>query len=183
MEQLKFWTKTNSLRRKNNMRQIPLKVKKTHKDAVLPFYAKEGDAGFDLVTTEKVTIPPQSYAKAPIGLAFELQEGYELQIRNRSGVTSKTWLRVQLGTVDSGYRGEVAVMVDNPSNFPLTIEKGFRIAQGVVNELPNVRIIEVEELNETSRGQGGFGSTGTRMVDVTTKTDKEPQFIEIKEEK
>jgi dUTP pyrophosphatase len=166
------------------MKQIQLKVKKLHEDAVVPFFAKEGDAGFDLVTTEKVTIPPQSYAKAPIGLAFELQEGYELQIRNRSGVTSKTWLRVQLGTIDSGYRGEVAVMVDNPSNFPLTIEKGFRIAQGVVNELPNVRIIEVEELNETSRGTGGFGSTGTVMKDVTDKTSKAPEYIEIpKEEK
>jgi dUTP pyrophosphatase len=166
------------------MRQIPLKIKKLHKDAVVPFYAKEGDAGFDLVTTEKVVIPPHSYAKAPIGLAFELPEGYELQIRNRSGVTSKTWLRVQLGTVDSGYRGEVAVMVDNPSQFPITIEKGFRIAQGVVNQLPNVRLIEVEELGTSQRGQGGFGSTGTVMKDVTSKTDKEPQFIEIpKEEK
>jgi dUTP pyrophosphatase len=164
------------------MRQIPVKVKKLHKDAVVPFYAKQGDAGFDLVTTEKVIIPPRSYGKAPLGLAFELPEGYELQIRNRSGVTSKTWLRVQLGTVDSGYRGEVSVMVDNPSDFPITIEKGFRIAQGVVNELPNVRLIEVEELGTSQRGTGGFGSTGTVMKDVTSKTDKEPQFIEIPKE-
>lgn len=166
------------------MTQIQLKVKKTHEDAVLPFYAKAGDAGFDLVTTEEVRLEPFSFGKAPIGLAFELPEGYELQIRNRSGVTSKSWLRVQLGTVDSGYRGEVSVMVDNPSDFPVTIPKGFRIAQGVVNKLPNVRIMEVEELGSSERGAGGFGSTGTTMKDVTTKTDKKPDFIEIpKEEK
>jgi dUTP pyrophosphatase len=166
------------------MTQIQLKVKKTHKDAVLPFYAKAGDAGFDLVTTEEVRLEPFSFGKAPIGLAFELPEGYELQIRNRSGVTSKSWLRVQLGTVDSGYRGEVSVMVDNPSDFPVTIPKGFRIAQGVVNKLPNVRIMEVEELGTSERGAGGFGSTGTLMKDVTSKTDKKPDFIEIpKEEK
>jgi dUTP pyrophosphatase len=165
------------------MTQIPLKIKKLHKDAIVPFYAKQGDAGFDLVTTEKVVIPPHSYGKAPIGLAFELPEGYELQIRPRSGVTSKTWLRVQLGTVDSGYRGEVSILVDNPSQFPITIEKGYRLAQGVVNELPNVRLIEVEELGASERGEGGFGSTGTKVIDVTTKTDKERQFMEIKEDK
>jgi dUTP pyrophosphatase len=166
------------------MTQIQLKVKKLHEDAVIPFYAKEGDAGFDLVTTEKVTLPPHSWGKVSIGLAFELPEGYELQIRNRSGVTSKTGLRVQLGTIDSGYRGEVAVMVDNPFDAPLTIEKGFRIAQGVVNKLPNVRIIEAEELGTSQRGTGGFGSTGTVMKDVTDKTSKAQEFIEItKEEK
>ncbi|UKL30043.1 dUTP diphosphatase protein [Bacillus phage PK2] len=164
------------------MRQIPVKIKKLHKDAVVPFYAKQGDAGFDLVTTEKVTIPPHSYGKAPLGLAFELPEGYELQIRNRSGVTSKSWIRVQLGTVDSGYRGEVSVMIDNPSDFPVTIEKGFRIAQGVVNELPNVRLVEVEELGQSERGAGGFGSTGTKVIDVTTKTDTQKEYLEIKED-
>jgi dUTP pyrophosphatase len=164
------------------MTQIQVKIKKLHKDAIIPFYAKQGDAGFDLVTTEKVTLPPFTYGKAPIGLAFEIPEGYELQIRPRSGVTSKTWLRVQIGTVDSGYRGEVSILVDNPSQFPITIEKGFRLAQGVVNELPNVRLIEVEELKQSERGEGGFGSTGTTVKEVRSKTE-EPSFIEIREEK
>jgi dUTP pyrophosphatase len=164
------------------MRQIPVKVKKLHEDAVVPFYAKQGDAGFDLVTTETIILRPNSSGKVSVGLAFELPEGYELQIRNRSGITSKTPIRVQLGTVDSGYRGEVSVMVDNIADQFITIEKGTRIAQGVVNELPNVRLIEVEELGTSQRGTGGFGSTGTVMKDVTSKTDKEPQFIEIPKE-
>lgn len=90
-----------------------MNVKKFHPDAVIPKYAKPGDAGFDLVATEDVIIEPQSSAKVPIGLGFEIPEGFEIQIRPRSGITSRTPLRVQLGTIDSGYRGEVSVMVDN----------------------------------------------------------------------
>lgn len=143
---------------------IPLKVKKLHKDAVVPFYAKPGDAGFDLVATETVYIEPKSYAKVPIGLAFEVPPGFELQIRNRSGITSRSWLRVQLGTVDSGYRGEVMVMVDNMGDTTTEIKFGTRIAQGVLNELPEVQIFEVEELGDSERGAGGFGSTGSKVI-------------------
>lgn len=161
---------------------IPLKVKKFHEDAVVPFYAKEGDSGFDLTTTESTTIEPNSYGKVSIGLGFEIPQGYEIQIRNRSGVTSKTPIRVQLGTIDSGYRGEVKVMVDNISDYPVTIEKGYRIAQGVVNKLPMVHIQEVEELGESERGAGGFGSTGTKVIDVTTKEQRAlgiKEYIEV----
>lgn len=163
-------------------KQIPVKVLKLHEDAVVPFYAKHGDAGFDLTTTEELRLPPFTYGKVPTGLAFEIPEDYEIQVRPRSGVTSKSWIRVQLGTVDSGYRGEVSVMVDNPSKFPVIIPKGFRIAQGVVNKLPNVRLMEVDELGTSERGAGGFGSTGFKVVDVTCKTDKEPDHIEIPKE-
>lgn len=164
---------------------MELKIKKLHEDAVVPFYAKDGDSGVDLVTTESVVLAPHSSKTVSIGLAFELPRGYELQIRNRSGITSKTPLRVQLGTIDSGYRGEVKVMVDNISNESQFIEKGTRIAQGVVNKLPEVQIIEVEELGESERGVGGFGSTGTKVKDVTTKEQKAlgiKEFIEIPEE-
>ncbi|PAE09720.1 deoxyuridine 5'-triphosphate nucleotidohydrolase, partial [Niallia circulans] len=88
-------------------------IKRLNEHAVIPQYAKAGDSGFDLVATEDVIIEPGETAKVPVGLAFELPAGYELQIRPRSGITSKTKLRVQFGTVDSGYRGEVSVTVDN----------------------------------------------------------------------
>lgn len=94
-----------------------VKVKRLHEDAVIPTYAHEGDSGFDLVAVADVLVEPGETVKVPIGLAFEIPNGYELQIRPRSGITSKTKLRVQFGTVDSGYIGEVAVSVDNIAVF------------------------------------------------------------------
>lgn len=88
-------------------------IKRLHEDAVIPKYAHDGDAGFDLVAVEDVIIEPGETALVKTGLAFELPDGYEMQIRPRSGITLKTKLRVQLGTVDSHYRGEVGVIVDN----------------------------------------------------------------------
>ncbi|NRG30726.1 dUTP diphosphatase [Niallia circulans] len=92
---------------------LRVNIKRLNEHAVIPQYAKVGDSGFDLVAVEDTIIEPGETAKVPVGLAFELPAGYELQIRPRSGITSKTKLRVQFGTVDSGYRGEVAVTVDN----------------------------------------------------------------------
>lgn len=88
-------------------------IKKLHEDAVIPKYAHDGDAGFDLVAIEDVIIEPGETALVKTGLAFELPDGYEMQIRPRSGITLKTKLRVQLGTIDSHFRGEVGVIVDN----------------------------------------------------------------------
>lgn len=95
-------------------------IKRLTENAVIPQYAKVGDSGFDLVATEDVLIEPGKTAKVPVGLAFELPDGYELQIRPRSGITSKTTLRVQFGTVDNQFRGEVSVTVDNIA-YPLNI--------------------------------------------------------------
>lgn len=88
-------------------------IKRLHEDAVIPKYAHDGDSGFDLVAIEDFIIEPGETALVKTGLAFELPDGYEIQIRPRSGITLKTKLRVQLGTVDSHYRGEVGVIVDN----------------------------------------------------------------------
>lgn len=90
-----------------------MKVKRLHKDAVLPKYAKEGDSGFDLVAVEDTIIEPGETKLIKTGLAFDIPKGYEIQVRPRSGITLKTKLRVQLGTVDAGYKGEVGVIVDN----------------------------------------------------------------------
>lgn len=95
------------------MTNINVKVKRLHPDAVLPRLATEGSAGFDLYAVEDAIIEPGGTVVIKTGLAFELPPGYEMQIRPRSGITSKTKLRVQLGTVDADYRGEVGVIVDN----------------------------------------------------------------------
>lgn len=175
-----------------------VKVKRLHEDAVIPKYAKPADSGFDLVAVEDVIIEPGETKVIPTGLAFEIPNGYEMQIRPRSGISRKTKLRVVLGTIDSGYRGEVGVIVDNASiieyasqprllkgvfsgdsDFNITkpikyeaikIRKGDRIAQGVIAAVGHTVFEEVEELSESERGEGGYGSTGTQ-IKVTTCID------------
>ncbi|KQL49372.1 deoxyuridine 5'-triphosphate nucleotidohydrolase [Brevibacillus choshinensis] len=166
-----------------------VKIKKLHPDAVIPQYARAMDAGFDLVAVEDVIIAPGQSAKVPTGLAFALPEGFELQVRPRSGISAKTKLRLSNspGTVDAGYRGEVCVLVDNiripsqertnvcldASEKETTVEqvvdsnsylikKGDRIAQGVIAIVPIALFEVVDELDETERGAGGFGSSGIK---------------------
>ncbi|MCW4577128.1 dUTP diphosphatase [Bacillus paranthracis] len=146
---------------------LRVKIKRL-KDVELPKYAKPGDSGFDLVAAEDTIIWPGETKVVPTGLAFEIPPGYELQVRPRSGITRNTKLRVVLGTVDSGYRGEVGVLVDNTER-PISlnmqahvIEKGTRIAQGVIAPVVTANFVEVEELSDSERGVGGFGSTGTK---------------------
>ncbi|MGI8216727.1 dUTP diphosphatase [Bacillus cereus] len=143
------------------------KIKRV-RDVELPRYAKPGDSGFDLVAAEDTIIWPGETKVVQTGLAFEIPPGYELQVRPRSGMTRNTKLRVVLGTVDSGYRGEVGVLVDNNER-PISlnmkahvIEKGTRIAQGVIVPVVTAHFVEVDELSDSERGKGGFGSTGVK---------------------
>ncbi|EJV56088.1 dUTP diphosphatase [Bacillus wiedmannii] len=147
--------------------KLRVKIKRV-KDVELPKYAKPGDSGFDLVAAEDTIIWPGETKVVQTGLAFEISPGYELQVRSRSGMTRNTKLRVILGTVDSGYRGEVGVLVDN-TEIPKAvnmqahvIEKGTRIAQGVIAPVITANFIEVDELSDSERGVGGFGSTGVK---------------------
>lgn len=145
--------------------EVPVKVKRLHPDAIIPKYAKPGDAGFDLVAVEEVIIAPGETFLVSTGLAFEIPEGYELQIRPRSGMSAKTKLRIANapGTIDSGYRGEVKIIVNNIdewNSFAEMIAPGDRIAQGVLQRVPKARFEVVESLSESDRGEGGFGSTG-----------------------
>ena len=154
---------------------LRVKIKRV-KDVELPKYAKPGDSGFDLVAAEDTIIWPGETKVVPTGLAFEIPPGYELQVRPRSGMTRNTKLRVVLGTVDSGYRGEVGVLVDNISlkrslkydeknqQFVSAdiIEKGTRIAQGVIAPVLTAHFEEADELSDSERGVGGFGSTGVK---------------------
>ncbi|HDT6578833.1 TPA: dUTP diphosphatase [Bacillus cereus] len=147
--------------------KLRVKIKRV-KDVEMPKYAKPGDSGFDLVAAEDTIIWPGETKVVPTGLAFEIPPGYELQVRPRSGMTRNTKLRVVLGTVDSGYRGEVGVLVDNNER-PISlnmkahvIEKGTRIAQGVIAPVVTAHFVEVDELSKSDRGTGGFGSTGVK---------------------
>lgn len=146
---------------------LRVKIKRV-KDVELPRYAKPGDSGFDLVAAEDTIIWPGETKVVQTGLAFEIPPGYELQVRPRSGMTRNTKLRVVLGTVDSGYRGEVGVLVDNTER-PISlnmkahvIEKGTRIAQGVIAPVVTAHFVEVDELSDSERGSCGFGSTGVK---------------------
>ena len=132
-----------------------------------PIYAKEGDSGFDLRADESGLLKPMERKLVSTGLYFELPDGYELQIRPRSGLAYKKGITVlnSPGTVDTGYRGEIKVLLINLSNEDFNWEKGERIAQGVISPRVSTdygELVEVKEVNKSERGEGGFGSTGTK---------------------
>ena len=167
---------------------ISVGFKRLSDGATIPTKAYPTDSGFDLYASEDVIIEPGETAVVPTGIAVQLPEGYEATVRPRSGVTSRTKLRVQLGTIDRGYSGEIGVIVDNTCpdphmtiNYALSvsggthrilddyevagnsylIRKGDRIAQLVVQALPEVTAVEIDDFTQDSeRGEGGFGSSG-----------------------
>ena len=130
----------------------------------LPAYQTPQSAGMDLRADiqESVTLGSLERAMIPTGLFIELPVGYEMQIRPRSGLAAKHGISLMNtpGTIDADYRGEIKVIVVNLSNEPFTIERGERIAQAVVARHEQVEWVAVEELGDTERGAGGFGSTG-----------------------
>ena len=146
------------------MNKINLKIKKISKLAQLPTYATEGSAGMDLYAAneEPITLAPLERKLVPLGFTMELPTGYEAQIRPRSGMAIKRGITLSncVGTVDEDYRGEVCVGLVNLSREDYTINAGDRIAQMVVAPVTKAVIIEADELAETLRGEGGFGSTG-----------------------
>ncbi|MDZ5646929.1 dUTP diphosphatase [Nitrospirillum sp. BR 11828] len=135
------------------------------RDLDLPAYATAQAAGLDLMAavSAPVVIPPLGRALVPTGLAISLPVGFEAQVRPRSGLALKNGVTVlnAPGTVDADYRGEVGVILVNLGDQPFTIERGMRIAQMVIARHERIQWNEVESLDETARGAGGFGSTGT----------------------
>lgn len=133
-------------------------------DLPLPKYETSGSAGMDLLANiqEDVTIKPMERALVPTGLFMEIPVGYEGQVRPRSGLAIKKGITLIncVGTIDSDYRGELCVPLINLGNEPFTIQKGDRIAQLVICAYKQVNLVEVEEITNTNRGAGGFGSTG-----------------------
>ena len=129
--------------------------------AVMPTYATEGDSGVDLYPIQDGFIEPNARGVLiSTGIKVELPKGFEMQIRGKSGNNIRTPLRVALGTIDEGYRGNIGVIVDNLSNVRIKISKDKAIAQAVLQQVPKMRFVEVDELTDTERGTGGFGSTG-----------------------
>ena len=150
---------------------IELQVRVVNKSGnPLPVYETIGSAGMDLKANlvdecgEKITLEPMERKLISTGLFIELPHGYEAQVRPRSGLSIKHGITMIncVGTIDSDYRGEIKVPVVNLSNEKYTITNGERIAQMVIAKYERVRLTESKELEETERGAGGFGSTGTK---------------------
>ena len=141
---------------------LHVRIKKVHPDAVLPHYAHgpSEDAGMDLRAVERVVLSPGAAQGVPTGLAIELPPGFEAQVRPRSGMALKHSITVNFGTIDPGYRGEIRVVMFNLGKTDYVVEKGDRIAQLVVARYQAVEWVEGEDLADSQRSEGGFGSSG-----------------------
>ena len=147
---------------------MKLGFKKVHPDAKLPSYAHDGDAGMDVYATEDVRLQDSKPTIVSTGLVAEIPNGYELQVRPRSGLATKgvtVWNSP--GTIDQGYTGVIGVILcyisqnkDETRVKYFDIKKGDRIAQLVISKVTRAEIVEVDKVRETERGSGGFGSTG-----------------------
>jgi dUTP pyrophosphatase len=135
---------------------------RVHPSAVLPAYARPGDAGMDVCACEAATLQPGERKLVKTGLVMELPHGTEAQMRPRSGLALKSGVTLlnTPGTIDEGYRGEVGVILINLSDQPFEVQPGMRIAQMVIAPVLHVDTAEVAEVSGTARGTGGFGSTG-----------------------
>ncbi|MCI4400334.1 MAG: dUTP diphosphatase [Campylobacteraceae bacterium] len=144
------------------MKKLDVKVKILSADAVIPKYQTSEAAGFDLHSVDEKTIKAGERDVVKTGLAVTLPNGYELQVRPRSGLALKNGITVlnTPGTVDSDYRGELMVILLNTSKEDFVIKKGDRIAQAVIKEILQADFAVVDELDSTERGSKGFGSTG-----------------------
>jgi dUTP pyrophosphatase len=131
-------------------------------EAVLPAYARPGDAGMDLCSVESLVVPVGGRSLVRTGLKMALPAGYEAQVRPRNGLALKRGVTVlnTPGTIDEGYRGEVGVILANFGDEDFKVEPGDRIAQMVIAPVTRAEVVETDELDATVRGEGGFGSTG-----------------------
>ena len=139
---------------------MKLKVKKVHPEAKLPSYAHPHDAGMDLFALEDVKIKPGEIARIRSGVAMEIPEGYVGLCWDKSGLSMKNGIKVLAGVIDSGFRGELVMGVINLGKEEHTFEKGHKVMQMLLQPVEIADITEVDELSDTSRGEGGFGSTG-----------------------
>lgn len=145
--------------------KLDLGYVKLRPDAVDPKYNYETDSGFDLHAVEEVEIPAFGRALVPTGISFDIKDGYEIQVRSKSGLAINQGLMIlnSPGTVDNGYTGEVKGIIFNTNNHPVTITKGMKIGQAVLCPVVNgkwVNLVQQNKINEKDRGVNGFGSTG-----------------------
>ena len=139
---------------------LSIQFKKLSPEAKSPSKAHPTDAGFDVFSNEYITIGPLSWAKVPLGIAVAIPPGYCLVAKDKSGLALKNGIHIMAGVIDTNYRGEVCAIVANGGNTEFKVEKGMKITQMLVLPVPQVTFEEVENLDETDRGSGGFGSSG-----------------------
>lgn len=149
-----------------NETKLVLPFKKLHNDTLNPKYNYGGDSGFDLYSTEDILLEPFGRALVPTGLSFDIKDGYEIQVRSKSGLAIKEGLMVlnSPGTVDNSYTGEIKAIIFNTNNYEYQIKKGQKVAQAVLCPVVNgkwVDLTEVKKITDKDRGENGFGSTGT----------------------
>ena len=151
-----------------------IKIKKLTEDAIVPHRSREGDACFDLYSINDYVVLGRSKTTIPTGIAIELPVEYEAEIRPRSGISLNGLeckcfdiyefvvadIDVIQGTIDSNYRGQINIIVRNNSNCDIVIPKHTKLAQMKINYVPDVELVEVEELSDSNRGTNGFGSSG-----------------------
>lgn len=146
------------------MNDCKIEVSKLHPEATIPRYMTELAAGMDIcaVLDQSLILKPGERCLVPTGLAFAIPEGYEVQVRPRSGLAIKNGISLvnSPGTIDADYRGEIGVILINHGQDEFTINSGDRIAQLIVAPVVQAQLIEVDALSETARGTGGFGHTG-----------------------
>lgn len=141
---------------------MKLLVEKISEKAIIPFQAHEGDAGMDLFSVEEVVLKPMERKLIHTGIRIQLPKNTEAQIRPRSGLALKNGITVlnTPGTIDEGYRGEIGIILINLGSEEFKVEEGMKVAQMVIKPTLSLEVEEAVELTETTRGKGGFGSTG-----------------------
>jgi dUTP pyrophosphatase len=138
---------------------MELKVKRIHQEAKLPSYGHKGDAGLDLFSGVDCLLPAGEVKAVPTGIKVAIPQGHVGLIWDKSGISLKG-IHKLAGVVDAGYRGEVQVVMVNLSRQAYAVKKGMKIAQMLIQPIIKVRVVEADELDDTARGEGGFGSTG-----------------------
>ena len=138
---------------------MELKIKRLNSEAKLPSYGHAGDAGLDLYSAVDHVLAPASVFAVPTGIKMAIPRGYVGLVWDKSGISLKGVHRLA-GVVDAGYRGEIQVVMVNLGREPFEIKPGMKIAQMLIQPVVSVSVIETDELDDTSRGEGGFGSTG-----------------------
>jgi dUTP pyrophosphatase len=141
---------------------MELKFKKLNIDAKAPTYATDDDAGMDFYALEPTVIEPMERKLVPTGIALEIPRGHVGLIWDKSGVSYKKGQIKTAGVIDSGYRGEINIAMINTTKQSFTFEKGDKIAQMIIQEKITANLVEVDELDTSERGEGGFGSTGDK---------------------
>ncbi len=155
---------------------VEVLIQRLDAELPLPSYAQSGDAGLDLHSREQVVLAPGGRDVVPTGIAIALPRGYAAFIHPRSGLAAKHGITVvnAPGTIDAGYRGEIKVILLNTGNEPVSLGRGDRIAQMVIQPVSRARLVEAERLPGAARGADGFGSTGYRQ-DITTHGENTAQ--------